>query len=86
MLFFLFYEKIRQKMEFLTHSLKKVISTLSENQVEEIDVIESVINVNANNKEETLEKVFSFLEKYGFESRIMLIFSCIDLASLTRPK
>ena len=33
-------------MEFLTPSLKEVISKLSEDQKEEVDIIESIININ----------------------------------------
>ena len=74
------------KMEFLTDSLKNVVSELNEDQFEEVDIIESIININSSSKEKTLEKIFSYLKKYGSDNRGMLIFSCVDLASLTRPK
>ena len=49
-------------MEFLTDSLREVVSKLSEDQKEEIDVIESIISTKETNKEDTKEKVFRFLE------------------------
>ena len=48
-------------MEFLTNSLKEVISKLSENQKEEIDIIESIVNTNEENKENMKEKLFHFI-------------------------
>ena len=50
-------------MEFLTNSLKEVVSKLSEDQKEEIDVIESIVNTNEESKENTKEKLFRFIEK-----------------------
>ena len=50
-------------MEFLTNSLKEVVSKLSENQKEEVDVIESIVNTSETNKENTKEKLLKYIEK-----------------------
>ena len=73
-------------MEFLTDSMKEVFVKLSENQKKEIDVIESIINTNETNKENTKEKVFRFLEKRKPENCINFIVGCIDHAVKVRPK
>ena len=73
-------------MEFLTDSLNEFVSKLSEAQKEEIDVIESIINTNKANKENTKEKVFHFLEKRKSENYINLILRCIMHAASVRPK
>ena len=39
-------------MEFLTNSPKEVVSKLSDDQKEEIDVIESIVNTNETNKDQ----------------------------------
>ena len=54
-------------MEFLTNSLKEVVSKLSEDQKEEIDVIESIVSTNETNKENTKE-VSSYLDMWGRET------------------
>ena len=66
-------------MEFLTNSLKEVVSKLSENQKEEIDVIESIVNTNESNKENAKEKLLRFIEKH-------FILGCIEYASMIRSK
>ena len=73
-------------MEFLTNSLKEVVSKLSENQREEVDVIESIVNINEENKENTKEKVFRFSEKRKPENDVKFIVRCIDHAAYIRPK
>ena len=50
-------------MEFLTDSLNETVSKLSDDQKEEICVIESISNTNETNKESTKEKVIRFIEK-----------------------
>ena len=57
-------------MEHLATSLKEVVSKLTENQKEEVYVIESIVNTNNSKKESTKEKLFSFIEKYGPEDCI----------------
>ena len=47
-----------KKKDFLTNSLKEVVSKLSEEQREEVDVIESIVDINEGNKENTKEKLF----------------------------
>ena len=73
-------------MEFLTDSLKEVVSKLSENQKEEIDVIESIVNTNETNKENTKEKPFRFIEKRKPENCINFILQCSEHATWIRPK
>ena len=73
-------------MEFLTNSLKEVVSKLNENQKEEIDVIESIVNTNEENKENTKEKLFRFIEKRKPENCINFIVGCIEHAAKIRPK
>ena len=73
-------------MEFLTNSLKEVVSKLSENQKEEIDVIESIVNTNEENKENTKEKLFRFIEKQKPENCIEFILRCFEHAAKIRPK
>ena len=73
-------------MEFLTDSLKEALSKLSEDQKEEIDVIESIVNTNERNKENTKEKVFRFIEKRKPENCIYFILGCLDHAAQIRPK
>ena len=73
-------------MEFLTNSLKEVVSKLNENQKEEIDVVESIINTNESNKEYTKEKLFRFIEKQEIKDCINFILGCIEHAVYIRPK
>ena len=73
-------------MEFLTDSLKEVVSQLSEDQKEEIDVIESIVNTNEENKENTKEKLFRFIEKRKPENCIRFIVGCFQNAAVIRPK
>ena len=77
---------LKKKMEFLTDQLREVVSGLSEGQQEEIDVIESIINISETNKESTKEKVFRFLEKRKHEIHTKLIIECIGHATRIRPK
>ena len=74
------------KMGFLPDSLKEALSKLSEDQKEEIDVIESIVNTNETNKENTKEKVFRFVEKRKPENCINFILGCLEHASQIRPK
>ena len=73
-------------MEFLTNSLKEIVSKLNEDQKEEIDVIKSIINTNERNKENTKEKLFCYLEKRKPENRFNFIVRCIEQAAGIRPK
>ena len=73
-------------MEFLTNSLNEIVSKLSADQKEEIDVIESIVNTNEENKENTKEKVFRFIEKRKPENCINFIFGCIKHVTEIRPK
>ena len=73
-------------MEFLTNSLKEFVSKLSESQKEEIDVIESIVNTNEENKENMKEKLFRFIEKHEPENCIYFIVRCIEHATRIRPK
>ena len=73
-------------MEFLTNSLKVCVSKLSENQKEEIDVIESIVSTNERNKENAKEKLFCFIEKRKPENCIYFIVNCIEHAAAIRPK
>ena len=70
-------------MEFLTNSLKEVISKLSEDQKEEVDFIESIVNTNEEN---TKEKLFRFIEKQKPENSIHFIVRCIEHAAEIRSK
>ena len=83
------YEKVATYylfMEFLTDSLKEVVSKLSENQKEEIETIELIINTSETNKENTKEKVFHFIEKRRSENRIDFILGCVEHAAMIRSK
>ena len=73
-------------MEFLTISLKEVVSKLSENQKKEIEVIETIVNTNETNKEKTKEKLFRFIEKQKPENSIHFIVRCIEHAAEIRSK
>ena len=73
-------------MEFLTNSLKEIVSKLSENQKEEVCVIESIVNTNETNKESTKEKLFCFIEKRKPENCIEFIVGCFEHAAKIRPK
>ena len=73
-------------MEFLTDSLKEVVSKLSEDQKEEVDIIESIVNTNEENRENTKEKLFRFIEKRKPENCINFIVQCFDHATKIRPK
>ena len=72
-------------MEFLTESLKEVVSKLNEKQKEEIDIIESIFNTNSKNKEETKEKINKFLTTNGIIN-IQFVINCINKAAEIRPK
>ena len=73
-------------MEFLTYSLNEVLSKLREDKKEEVDVIESIIIINKENRESTKEKVFRFVEKRKPENCINFIIGCINYAANIRPK
>ena len=47
-------------MEFLTPSLNEVVSKLSENQKEEISIIELIININENQQRNHKRQTNSF--------------------------
>ena len=73
-------------MEFLPVFLNEVISKLNKNQKEEVDVIESLVNTNEENKESTKEKLFRFIEKQKPENCLNFILGCIEHAANVRPK
>ena len=73
-------------MEFLTDSLKETVSKLSENQKEEIDVVESIININETNKEKTKEKISYFIKKRKPENAINFILGCMNYTAQIKPK
>ena len=72
-------------MEFLTKSLKEDVSKLSEDQREEVDIIESIVNTCETNKENTKEKLFHFLEKQKPENCLNFILGCFEHAAAKRP-
>ena len=73
-------------MDFLTNSLNEVVSKLSSDQQEEIDVIESISNTTENNKETVCRKISNYIKKQSIENCYMFIFRCIDNAAMIRPK
>ena len=73
-------------MEYLTLPLNDAVSKLSGDQQEEIDVIESIVNTNEVNRENTKEKVFRYLEKRKIDKCINFILGCINHAAQIRPK
>ena len=73
-------------METLTCALLDAVSKLNEDQKEEIDIIESIININETNKESTTEKVLEFLQNHIADKRLTFIYHVIDTAALIRPK
>ena len=73
-------------MEFLTESLKETVSKLSDDQKEEIAVVEAIVNTNETNKESMKEIVFRFVEKHEPENCINFIIGCIKHAVKIRPK
>ena len=70
----------------MTNFLDEIFSKLNENQKEEINVIESIVNMNKETKENTKEKLFCFLEKRNLENYVNFILGCIDHAAEIRPK
>ena len=73
-------------MNILTDSLREAVSKLNENQKEEIDVIESIVDMDETKKEITKEKTFRFIEKRKLENCINFLLGCIEYAALIRPK
>ena len=73
-------------MEFLTEDLKEALSRLNEDQKEEIDVIESIVITNKENKENTKEKLLNFVKKQKPYNCINFILGCIRHAANIRPK
>ena len=73
-------------MEFFTDSLKEVVSKLNENQKEEIFVIEAIVGISENNKEETVEKIIEYMEKHVPNKCFMFIFGIIEFSSTINPK
>ena len=68
-----------------TNLLKGVISKLSNAQREEIDVIDSIVNINNSKREEAKTLVQGYIEKHGNTS-INFILGCIEHASEIRVK
>ena len=60
-----------------------MLSKLSKEQKTEIDVIETIINININNKEEATKRVLEFVEKSG---SLPFVVGCIGRAAEIRPK
>ena len=73
-------------MKFLTASLQEVVSKLSEDQKEKVDIIVWIVNTNETNKEKTKEKLFRFIEKRKPGNCIHFILRCIEHATKIRPK
>lgn len=73
-------------MEYLTDKLKNALSKLSDNQKEEVDVIESVFCINKENKERVKEKVLNFLRKNKEIDLTTLFNGLIFNSVITRPK
>ena len=74
------------KVVIYTTSLRETISKLSEGQKEEIDNIESIVNINETNKEGVIEKIVCFVEKRKPENCINFIFGCIKHSAQIRAK
>ena len=64
-------------------AIDEVLSKLSKEQKTEIDVIETIINININNKEEATKRVLEFVEKSGSQKFVV---GCIGRAAEIRPK
>ena len=73
-------------MEFLTCQLKEVISKLNEGEKEEIDFIETIININKEKIETTKEKILDFIHKRNPLGCIPFIFKCFELCTTVKPK
>ena len=73
------------EMESPTNLLKDVISKLSDAQREEIDVIDSIVNINNSKREEAKTLVQGYIEKHGNTS-INFVLGCIEHASEIRVK
>ena len=72
-------------MEYLPDSLKEAMSKLSDNQREEIDLIESIVNVSKD-KEALCEKVINYIKKHSPENCELFILSCLKRIAVIRPK
>lgn len=70
-------------MEFLSDSLQEIVAKNGESAVEETDIIESIININEENKEKMLKKISNFLKKYD---QINFILKIADYAAIIRWK
>ena len=64
-------------------AIDEVLSKLSKEQKTEIDVIETIINININNREEATKRVLEFVEKSG---SLPFVVGCIGKAAEIRPK
>ena len=73
-------------MEFLIESLKEAVSKFSEDQKEEIYVIDSIISINKANEESMKEKLSRFFEKRKPENYVHFISICINNTQKIRPK
>ena len=61
-------------MEFLTDFMMDSVSKLNENQKEEIDIIESVANLNIENADKTKEKIFRYLKRKKCQKIASILF------------
>ena len=66
------------------HKMLPRVKGLSEYQKEEINIIESVIGINSENKEEVRKLVRAFHEKGA--GSLPFIFMCIEHAAMIRPR
>ena len=73
-------------MDCLPASLKCIISKLSDNQREEIDIIESILNVNETNMDIMKEKLINYTKKHPIDDCICFIIQCIILKANIRVK
>ena len=73
-------------METLPETLKEVVSKLYYTHIDEVDLIESIIDVNEENKEEIAENIFDFLGSRKRLNFIYFVFGVINYASIIRAK
>ena len=73
-------------MALFTSSQKEVISKLGDFQKEELNVIESIININEDNKEITAAEIIYYANRNEYGENSILIMLCINTAITIRPK
>ena len=72
--------------ECFTDKLHKTLSQLNDKQKEEIDLIESIINVNKETRENVVNKIIKYVGERRPENCINYIIRIISHAALIRPK